>query len=96
MATQAKPEPRPIVTYPRDAIVETAHVCAALGVTDETVAKMDLPCFYAGNRARYVWGQVLDELTARANPDARPQPNGSPRRKRRKRDDKTTTELKAV
>lgn len=56
----------PVITYPRDAILEARHVAAALGVSDEIVAKMDLPCFYAGKRARFVWGQVLDTLAERA------------------------------
>jgi hypothetical protein len=67
-------ELRPIVTFPRDAIVETAHVAAAIGVSRDVVGTMDLPCFYPGAYPRYVWGQVLDELVARANSDARPQP----------------------
>lgn len=78
-------ELRPVVTYPRDAILETAHVAAALGVSTDTVGRMDLPCFYAGNKPRYVWGQVLDFLTARANPDARPDPAAPPARRRRQR-----------
>lgn len=61
-------ELRPIVTYPRDAVLETAHVSAALGVSEEIVGKMDLPCFYAGKRPRYIWGQVLDFLAERAKP----------------------------
>jgi hypothetical protein len=60
---------RPVLTFPRDAILETAHVAAALGVSEEIVAKMDLPHFVAGKRPRYVWGQVLDALTERASPN---------------------------
>jgi hypothetical protein len=67
-----RPDLRPVVTFPRDAILETVHVAAALGVCEELVRRMDLPCFYIGTRVRYVWGQVHDELTRRANPDARP------------------------
>lgn len=59
---------RPILTFPRDAIVETSHVSAALGVSEEIVGKMDLPCFYAGKKPRYLWGQVLDVLAERALP----------------------------
>lgn len=66
------PELRPIITYPRDAIVEKSHVGAALGVSEEIVDKMDLPCFYAGKKPRFLWGQVLDILGERANPDAKP------------------------
>lgn len=60
----------PVVTYPRDAVVETAHVAAALHVSEEIVGKMDLPCFYAGKKPRYVWGQLLDLFAERATPDA--------------------------
>ncbi len=67
-----RPELRPIVTYPRDAVVELSHVAAALGVSEEIVAKMDLPVFYAGKRPRFLWGQLLDEFTKRASPNARP------------------------
>jgi hypothetical protein len=63
---------RQVVTYPRDAILETSHVAAALGVSEEIIAKMDLPCFYAGKRPRYVWSMVLDALTERATPNAKP------------------------
>lgn len=55
-----------VTTYPRDAILSTAHVAKALGVSEEIVAKMDLPCFAAGKRLRFVWGQVLDALMERA------------------------------
>lgn len=72
MTTPATRGARTPITHPRDAILSTADVCAVLGVTHETVAKMDLPCFYAGNRPRYIWGQVLDVLASRAIPDAKP------------------------
>lgn len=60
-----------VITYPRDAILDTAQVCAALGgVSKEIVDKMDLPLFYAGKRPRYLWGMVLDTLAERATPAA--------------------------
>lgn len=59
-----------VVTYPRDAIVETKHVAAALHVSEAIVATMDLPTFGAGKRPRYLWGQVLDTLAERAAPTA--------------------------
>jgi hypothetical protein len=68
MSAHAKPKPRPVITYPRDAILETADVCVALRVSQEIVDKMDLPCFYAGKRPRYLWGMVLDALAERARP----------------------------
>lgn len=63
-------ELRPVITYPRDAILELAHVAKALGVSEEIAHKMDLPCFYAGRKPRFLWGQVLDVLAERASPDA--------------------------
>ena len=63
-------EIRPVVTFPPDAILEPAHVSAALGVSEEVVGKMDLPCFYAGKKPRFVWRQVLDCLEQRAKGNA--------------------------
>jgi hypothetical protein len=61
----------PVVTYPRDAIVTRAHIARALGLSESTVEKMDLPLFAAGRESRYLWGQVLDVLAERALPTAR-------------------------
>jgi hypothetical protein len=84
VTTPTKPsELRPIITFPRDAIVETAHVAAAIGVSRDVVGTMDLPCFYPGAYPRYLWGQVLDELARRAHPDAVPQATPTKRRRRR-------------
>jgi hypothetical protein len=63
-------ELRTIVTYPRDAVLDASHLGAAFGVSEEIIAKMDLPSFLAGARQKYIWGQVIDHLTAIANPDA--------------------------
>jgi hypothetical protein len=68
--TERVDELRPVITFPRDAIVESAHVAAALGTSVEKVGQMDLPCFYVGRKPRYVWGQVLDLLAERATIDA--------------------------
>jgi hypothetical protein len=70
MTTPELPASSPIITYPRDAILESVDVCAALRVSQEIVDKMDLPCFYAGRRPRYIWGMVLDALAERAKPAA--------------------------
>lgn len=72
MTTPDTPLLPPVITYPRDAVLEPSHVAAALHTTVGGVAKMDLPCFYVGRKPRYVWGQVLDVLAQRANPDAKP------------------------
>lgn len=63
-------ELRPVVTYERDAVLDPGHLVAALGVSEEIIAKMDLPCFPAGERVKYLWGQVVDELARRADPTA--------------------------
>jgi hypothetical protein len=78
-----KGELRPIITFPRDAILETAHVAAAIGVSRDVVGTMDLPCFYPGAYPRFLWGQVLDVLAQRAHADATPAP--IPHRRRRGR-----------
>ena len=71
MATvTAYPGLRPIITYPRDAVLEKEHVAAALGVGVRLVMKMDLPCFYPSIRPRYLWGQVLDHLAKKAKENA--------------------------
>lgn len=57
-----------VVTYPRDAILEVAHVARALNTTPEKVRAMDLPHFGVGRRERFIWGQVLDVLAERAMP----------------------------
>lgn len=72
MSESDRPALPEVITFPRDAIVETVHVSAALRVSDEIVGKMDLPCFYAGKRPRFVWGQVLDALIERAKGQATP------------------------
>jgi hypothetical protein len=63
-----KPILRPVVSYPREAIVDARQLGAALGVSQYTVERMDLPFFLAGKRVRYLYGQVLDVLAERAMP----------------------------
>lgn len=69
MPDEQIPELRPVVVYQRDAVLEASHVAAALGVGVKTVERMDLPYFLAGARQRFIWGQVLDVLAQRANPN---------------------------
>jgi hypothetical protein len=57
----------PVLTFPRDAVLLNVHLAAAFHTSEESVQKMDLPCTYIGTRPRYVWGQVIDTLTERAN-----------------------------
>jgi hypothetical protein len=62
MSAMAEP-----ITYPRDVLLTIEEVAAALRVGVRTVERMDLPTVYCGRRTRrYVWGQVLDTLTERA------------------------------
>lgn len=72
MALKKPRDLRAVVTYPRDAVLDVGHLVVALGVSEEIINSMDLPCTYAGARPKYVWGQVVDELERRASPDARP------------------------
>ena len=72
---------RPVVTYPREAVLNLDQLAAALGVGRETAEKMDLPFFLAGKRQRFIWGQVLDLLAERADPSAAPLPQRGSRRR---------------
>lgn len=65
----AKAKMTPVVTYDRDAVLETVHVAAALRVHRDRVAGLDLPCFYVGARPRFLWGQLLDFWAKQALPD---------------------------
>lgn len=75
-------ERRAVVTYPREAVLDAEQLGAALGVSASTVERMDLPFFRAGNRVRYLYGQVLDVLAERAKAMGAPTLAFSPRRKR--------------
>ena len=61
---------KPVVAYPREAVVNLDQLAAALGVSRQIAEKMDLPFFMAGARQRFVWGQVLDVLAQRAKGNA--------------------------
>ena len=51
-----------------DEILTREELAARLQVSPETVSGMDLPSFPAGKRRRrYIWGQVVEELRARAD-----------------------------
>jgi len=58
---------RPVVTFPRDAVLDEEHL-VAMGVADsvEMVKSMNLPCFRVGRAKKYLCGQVLDELAKRS------------------------------
>lgn len=59
-------KPKPVVVYSRDAVLDFHQLAAGLGCSVEIAKKMDLPFTMAGERERFVWGQVLDTLTERA------------------------------
>lgn len=72
----------PVITYPRDAVLEKKHLCAAFNCSDEILDRMDLPCVAAGAKPRYLWGQVLDVLAERALPTVGPGANATKRVRR--------------
>lgn len=61
----------PVITYPRDAVLEREHIATALHIGLAAVDSLDLPAFSIGARQRFIWGQVLDVLAERALPTAR-------------------------
>lgn len=57
----------PRAVYAETAILDIQQLADALGVSVDTVEKMDLPHFYAGTRTkRFVFRQVLGVLEERA------------------------------
>lgn len=65
--SRSKKPVRPVVSYPREAVVDYAQAAAGLGVSEALAKKMDLPTVYIAPRVqRLVWGQVLDVLMERA------------------------------
>lgn len=57
----------PRAVFPESAVLNAQQLADAIGVSVDTIEKMDLPCFYAGTRTkRYVWRQVLAILEERA------------------------------
>jgi hypothetical protein len=64
-APMAKP-PKPVVTYPRDAVLSAVEVGKALGVSDKTVDRQGWPSFKVGGRRRYIWGQLMDHWAKEA------------------------------
>ena len=55
-----KRDVRPVITYPRDAVLDVGHLVDALGVSEDIIGQMDLPSFPAGARQKFIWGQVVD------------------------------------
>lgn len=60
---------KPVVSYPREAVVDKEQLAAGLGVAVRTLERhnfYDLPTSYLDKQPRWVWGQVLDVLQERA------------------------------
>ena len=52
----------PVITFPRDAVLERVHLQAALHASDEIIDKLDLPFFTVGRRGvRYIVDTVAQE-----------------------------------
>lgn len=61
---------RPVVAYPREAVLDKHQLAAGLGVSLEIVMRENFPFTMVGRRERFVWGQILDILAERALPTA--------------------------
>jgi hypothetical protein len=58
---------RPIVVFPREAVLEIEHVAAAFGIAKRHAERQHFPCFYLGTRTRrFLWGQVLDHCAKKS------------------------------
>jgi hypothetical protein len=58
---------KPVISYPREAVLDLEQLAAGLGVSVASAEKFDLPTVYLAPRIRrFVWGQVLDTLMGRA------------------------------
>lgn len=64
------PELRPVVTFPRDAVLDEEHLMAALGESEDKIVELNLPHFRMGRSRKFIWGQVIDELEERARKHA--------------------------
>ena len=64
MPAAVKKLPRPVVSYPETAVLDTKQVCDALGISRTTLWRRGIPCSYAlgVRKPRYVWRQVLAML----------------------------------
>lgn len=53
---------RPVIVFPREAVLEIEHVAAAFGISKRMAERRRFKCFYLGTKTRrFLWGQVLDE-----------------------------------
>lgn len=53
---------RPIIAFPREAVLEIEHVAAAFGISKRMAERKRFKCFYLGpKKRRFLWGLILDE-----------------------------------
>lgn len=58
---------RPIVVYPREAVLEIEHVAAAFGIGERSAERQHFRCFYLGTRTRrFLWGEILDQCARKS------------------------------
>lgn len=55
-------DPRPITTFPPDAILDVAHVAQMLGVSVRTVQSLDLRYHRVGTFRKYICREVLEDI----------------------------------
>jgi hypothetical protein len=53
------------IVYDRDAVLTIDQVALGLQVSVRTVERADFPVHPIGRLPRYIWGEVLDALSAR-------------------------------
>lgn len=67
MATMTEPtQLRPVITFPRDAVLEMEHLKAAFNVSEAKIVEAGFPMIRFGRDRRWLWGMVLDEIAERA------------------------------
>lgn len=58
---------RPVIVFPREAVLEIGHVAAAFGVGKRSAERYHFKCFYLGSKTRrFLWGDILDECSRRS------------------------------
>lgn len=58
---------RPVIAFPREAVLQIEHVAAAFGISKRTAERRHFKCFYLGTRTRrFIWGEILDECAKRS------------------------------
>jgi hypothetical protein len=65
MEKQELEQLKPVITYPRDAVLTIEQVAAGLTCSVSAVERADFPSHYIGRLVRFIWGEVLDALAKR-------------------------------